>query len=74
MVLLPLAVEHGLLRALQAQRAAACRGAMRNVRVTAAPAAAMLVTAALFFGVSFGAMKGLMAPVDERLARPCATC
>ncbi|WP_418931694.1 helix-turn-helix transcriptional regulator [Gordonibacter pamelaeae] len=36
----------------------------RNVRVKARPPL-RLVTVALFFGVSFGAMKGLMAPVES---------
>ena len=36
----------------------------RNMRVKARPPL-RLVTVALFFGVSFGAMKGLMAPVES---------
>ena len=58
--LLP-AGEHGLLRPLQAQRAAACPGAMRNVRVQRGATPCVMIVIAVFFGVSFG--------VDERAHR-----
>ena len=55
--------QHGVLRPLQAQRRRAPR-AMRNMRVRAVPPIRMMVIAA-FFGVSFGVMKGLIAPVGD---------